>query len=63
MAKESRLSEWESGFNTLKSKGIRLSALLSDAESGREHGIKLEPLNGQKEGGKAASRWELENKE
>lgn len=32
MAGESRLSEQESGFNTAKSKGIRLSGLLSRAK-------------------------------
>lgn len=38
MAGESRLSEQESGFNTAKSKGIRLSGLLSQAKArqGRE---------------------------
>lgn len=33
MAGESRLSEQESGFNTAKSKGIRLSGLLSQAKA------------------------------
>lgn len=38
MAGESRLSEQESGFNTAKSKGIRLSGLLSRAEAQQERG-------------------------
>lgn len=36
MAGESRLSEQESGFNTAKSKGIRLSGLLSQAKARRQ---------------------------
>lgn len=38
MAGESRLSEQESGFNMAKSKGIRLSALLSQGTEGMENG-------------------------
>lgn len=33
MAGESRLSEQESGFNTAKTKGIRLSGLLTQAKA------------------------------
>lgn len=38
MAGESRLSEQESGFNTAKSKGIRLSGLLSQAKARQQTG-------------------------
>lgn len=38
MAGESRLSEQESVFNMAKTKGIRLSGLLSQAKARRERG-------------------------
>lgn len=58
MAGESRLSERESGFKTTKTKGIRLSALLSQANTKRRK------ENGEKERkrkgywwGKKGERW------
>lgn len=65
MAGESRLSEQESGFNTAKSKGIRLSGLLSQAkarqqrEKGEEMGrIRVKTkVEGERERGRVRDRY------
>ena len=62
MAGESRLSERESGFNTAKSKGIRLSAALSRARA-RQKGERKRSKGRKDMGGKEGSEWERGRKE